>query len=131
MQTGELEVVCPGSLRGVLDVLAIGKGDMRMVFGPEDAERAKKVIETMMQAGYGIFVETDDGLARVKRFNAKRMTYVITESVEAENDGKEEAASAQESAPKKRGRRHLNAVEREVEVAGSKATAIGRTSGGC
>lgn len=109
--THDLEIVCPGMLAGVLDVLSIGKGDLRLTVGgddPAEIAKAKQVITEMMRAGYGIFVEGDDGvLKRVKRFNAKHMTYVISELAPT---GK--------------------VVEKKVPLAGSKAKAIGRTAGG-
>jgi len=102
---------------GCLEVLSVGKGDLKLTVGgddPEDTERAKALITEMLQKGYAIFVETDKGLTRVKRFNPKRMTYVISEIVE-------------DAIPPAKTRR---VADKHVPVAGSKATAIGRTSGG-
>lgn len=116
-RTADVEVVCPG----MLEILSVGKGDIKLTIDssdPDDVADAKKVIEEMLAKGYGIFVETDDGLSRVKRFNPKRMTYVISEIVEQTD----EIAGA--PAPKKKTR------EKHVPVAGSRAKAIGRTSGG-
>lgn len=110
----QIEVICPG----MLEVLSVGKGDLKLSMDPNnpaDVENARKVIEEMLAKGYSIFVETDDGLSRVKRFNPKRMTYVITEFVEG----------AAEPAAKPRRTR-----DRNIPVAGSKAKAIGRTAGG-
>lgn len=107
----EVEVVCPG----MLEVLSVGKGDIKLTVGgddPEEIAKAKAVIEEMLAKGYGIFVETARGLRRVKKFNPKKMSYVIAEVVEA---------------PTPKGRR---VVDREVPLAGSKAKAIGRTAGG-
>lgn len=112
---------------GCLDVLSIGKGDLRITIGdnPDDTEKARKLINEMLRKGYGIFVETDKGLTRVKRFNPKRMTYVITELVDdALEPVRPPGAGAK---PAKRARRTR---DHEVDVAGSKAVAVGRTGGG-
>lgn len=116
----EFEVFCPG----ILEVLSIGKGDLKLTVGgddPEDTEKARRLIEEMLRKGYSIFVETDQGMKRVKRFNPKRMTYVITELT----DEAEAPAPAEKPAKKRRGRRTSS-----VPVAGSRATAVGRTAGG-
>lgn len=113
MSVAEIEVVCPG----MLEVLSVGKGDIKLSIDsdkPDDVENARKIIEEMLSKGYGIFVETDKGLSRVKKFNPKRMTYVISEVVEN--------PEAQPAGKRTR--------EREVPVAESKAKAIGRTAGG-
>ena len=118
-RTAQIEVVCPG----MLEVLSVGKGDLKITVGgpdPAEIEKGRKLIEDMLRAGYGIFVETDKGLTRVKRFNPKRMSYVVTEFPEGEP---EEVAG---HAPT----RQRRTVERHVPVAGSRAKAIGRTAGG-
>lgn len=105
--TADIEVVLPG----MLEVLSVGKGDIKLTVGgddPAEIAKAKEVIAEMLRKGYGIFVEEDDGtLKRVKRFNPKRMTYVISELAPAGN-----------------------VVEKNVPLAGSRAKAIGRTAGG-
>lgn len=111
--TATIEVVCPG----MLEVLSIGKGDLKLTLGgddPKDNENAKRIIEEMLRKGYSIFVETPKGLTRVKRFSAKRMTYIISEIVEDPPPAKGKSA----------------VKEKDVPVAGSKATAVGRTAGG-
>lgn len=111
--SAEIEVVCPG----MLEVLSVGKGDIKLTIdgsNPDEVNDARKVIEEMLRKGYGIFVETDKGLTRVKKFNPKRMTYVISEVVE----------NAEEQPAGKRTR------DRDIPVAGSRAKAIGRTAGG-
>lgn len=143
----DIEVVCPG----MLEVLSIGKGDLKLTWGsdPDDEAKARATIEEMLRKGYAIFVETDVGPARVQRFSAERMTYVITEVAdghelptgpvvpaleagpqsvaEATGVGPPEPATPQ---PKKRGGRPRKTKETEVPLAGSKATAVGRTAGG-
>lgn len=114
----DVEVICPG----MLEVLSVGKGDLKISMDPNnaaDVANARALIEEMLAKGYGIFVETDDGLTRVKKFNPKRMTYVITEVVDA---------PAAVSTPS--GKAGKRTRDREVPVAGSKAKAIGRTAGG-
>lgn len=109
------EVFCPG----MLEVLSIGKGDLKLMLdgsSPDDVEKAKALIEEMLRKGYSIFVETDKGPVRVKKFNPKRMTYIV-------GDEPEEGAAAPVPSPKKR-------KERQVPVSGSRATAVGRTAGG-
>jgi methyl coenzyme M reductase subunit D len=111
--TADIEVVCPG----MLEILSVGKGDIKLTIDsndPGEVNDARKIIEEMLAKGYGIFVETDKGLSRVKKFNPKRMTYVISEVVE----------NADVQPVGKRTR------ERDVPVAGSRAKAIGRTAGG-
>lgn len=98
----------------VLEVLAVGKGDMKLTFEEGDEDKARETIKDMLRRGYGIFVETDKGLQVVKRFNPKHMTYVITEVAPAE-PGKS---------------KRLKGTEREVPLAGSRAKVIGATAGG-
>lgn len=115
----EIEVIS----RGVLEVLSVGKGDIKISLdhtNPADVANARKLIEEMLSKGYGIFVETDDGLSRVKKFNPKRMTYVITEVV----DAPEASTTDDAGKPAKRTR------DKHIPVAGSKAKAIGRMAGG-
>jgi hypothetical protein len=114
----EFGVFCPG----VLEVLSIGKGDLKLTLdgkNPEDVERARSLIEEMLRKGYSIFVETDDGPVRVTKFNPKRMTYIVMDAPAAPD--------LAEATPPKKAKRPR---ERHVPVAGSRATAVGRTSGG-
>lgn len=108
IETADIEVIMPG----MLEVLSVGKGDIRLVVGgadPEEIESARKIIKEMLAKGYGLFVEEADGtLKRVKRFNAKKMVYVISE---IDDESKK-------------------VVDKEVALAGSKAKAIGKTAGG-
>lgn len=95
----------------VIDVLSIAKGDMRLVLtSTTDEERAKstKVIEDLFKAGYTIFVETDAGLRRVKKYNPKRQTYVIVDT-----------PSTTASKPTK-----------EIPAKGTRTKAVGATAGG-
>lgn len=121
-RAAHIEVVTPG----MLEVLSVGKGDIKLTLdgSPGEVENARRIIEEMLQKGYGIFVETDEGLARVREFNPKRMTYVISEFVDVTDEPAADVAGAPPAAPRKTSRR------REVPVAGSRAKAIGRTAGG-
>lgn len=113
------------ALQGSLEVLSIGKGDLRITIGgdADDTEKARKLITEMLEKGYAIFVETDEGLTRVKRFMPKRMTYVISDFGATPELDPVTTAPAPKSRP--RGKR-----TREVPVGGSKAVAVGRTAGG-
>jgi hypothetical protein len=120
MTDAEFEVFCPG----VLEVLSIGKGDLRLSVGDndEDRDRARELIEEMLRKGYSIFVETDDGPEKVVAFNPNRMTYIIQDR--PDEVAGEPVQPTKASKPKKKTRK------RSVPVRGSRATAVGRTSGG-
>lgn len=79
---GELDVW--GS-SGVLDVLQIGRGHLRMTIeegNGVDVERARRVLEDMMRRGYAIFVEEPDGTThRVLEFDPERFVYVIDDTM--------------------------------------------------
>jgi len=108
----EFEVVTPGCL----EILSVGKGDIKLTIdpdNPDDIAKAKAMIDEMLAKGYTIMVEAKNGrLSRVKKFNPKRFTYVISEVVENPAPGKPRTE------------------DREVPVGGAKAKAIGRTAGG-
>lgn len=124
------------ALQGSLDVLSIGKGDLRITIGgdADDTEKARKLITEMLEKGYAIFVETDDGLTRVKRFMPKRMTYVISDFGPTGGPELDPPPNVAEDGPWEstepkpaKGRRKRT---REVDVAGSRSVAVGRTAGG-
>lgn len=126
-RAAEFEVFCPG----VLEVLSIGKGDMKITLDDTDEGRAesRRLIEEMLRLGYSIFVETKDyGPVRVNRFDPKEMTYIVVEP--APSDTVNEPDPVPERAAKPAKRRPTKTRERKVPVAGSKATAVGRTAGG-
>jgi hypothetical protein len=107
---------------GNLDVLNVGHGHLKLTITEGDAAeiaKARRIIEDMMARGFAIFVETPKGLTRVKRFNSRRMTYVIDDTMDT--------TPAAEAPPrvKKTARR-----SREVRATKTKATAIGRSAGG-
>jgi hypothetical protein len=132
-----------------MDVLSVGKGDLKLTWDrdkPEDLEKARITIEKMLRSGYSIFVETDDGPSRVTEFNPKRMTYTIVEVADGTElpSGPAQPPALAAGAPvvkpdevippgkRKPGRPKgsRNTKKREVAVAGSRATAVGRTAGG-
>lgn len=116
------EVVTPG----MLEVLSVGKGDLRITIGgdEDDTEKARALVEEMLRKGYALFVDTDDGLTRVKQFNPKRMSYVITEIVP------DVALVAPDETVGARPARQRRTRDRHVPVSGSRAVAVGRTAGG-
>lgn len=138
-ETADFTIITPG----MLEVLSVGKGDLKITVGgddPEEIEKGRKVIEDMLRAGYSIFVETDKGPSRVKKFNPKRMTYSISmegeteplASPERKTSGEEvtpEVAAPSRKSPVRRSGSSRNGLT-EVPVAGSRSTVVGRTAGG-
>lgn len=129
---------------GILEVLSIGKGDLKIEIGDTNHDRAKaqQVIEEMLRKGYTLFVETADGPLKVTKFLPDKMAYLVADtpdvapdSDELEDDKPAEPEDAEPSPARpaagiktaggKRGR-----PPRTVPVPGSKTTAIGRTAGG-
>ncbi len=104
-----------------LDVLSCGEGHLEIRFNNKDVletEKAKRIVGDMLKRGYALFVHgTDDALIRVKRFDAKKGVYVIAEGPTVPT-----SALPKDKASK--------SDEREVPMAKSKATAIGRSAGG-
>jgi hypothetical protein len=93
---------------GVLDVLSVGRGHLRLEIpddDPDALEKARRMIEDMQRQGYSIFIEDSIGRTRrMKKFDPKRMTYLI--------DAPDEKSKV------------------EVKASESRATAVGRTAGG-
>lgn len=119
---------------GVLDVLQIGRGHLRMTIeegNGVDVERAKRVLGDMMRRGYAIFVEDPDGSThRVLEFDPARFVYVIDDTMSAvpatgpvTADAAGENPPARKQAPRKR-------ATKTVPVGSSRATAVGRSAGG-
>lgn len=139
MAEADIAVVAPG----VLEVLSVGKGDLKLTWDPdkpEDLDNARKTIEEMLRKGYSIFVETDVGPARVQRFSPERMEYIIREVVEGTELptgpaapaalGTGDAVKPDEVIPPGKAKAAKKTRERKVPVAGSKATAVGKSAGG-
>lgn len=122
-ETAEFGVFCPG----VLEVLSIGKGDLKITIDTEDdREKARVIIQEMLRLGYSIYVETQWGPIRVREFDATSMVYVV--DIPDEPVVTEAAGAAR---PVKAAAKRASKPRRErVPVAGSRATAVGRTSGG-
>lgn len=107
---------------GNIDILSTGRGHLKLEITEGNAveiEKARRIIEDMIHRGYAIFVEDAKGLHRVRRFNPKKMTYVIDDTMETTPAAPEPAKRAG------RGRK-----TREVPATTARATAVGRTAGG-
>lgn len=130
---------------GILEVLSVGKGDLKIAIGDSNKDRAdaQRLIEEMLRKGYTLFVETADGPLKVTRFLPDAMAYAVVDTPEVVSaaephipgdylDGREDEGDLAdlppepEQAPAPRRPRK----PRIVPVAGSKTTAIGRTAGG-
>jgi hypothetical protein len=87
-----------------IDVLNTGYGDFELRFDPDkpdEVQKAKETITDMLKRGYAIFVRQGKETLRVRKFDVDRNVYIIG-STPAE----------------------------EVPVAGTVATAVGRSAGG-
>jgi hypothetical protein len=117
---------------GMLEVLSVGKGDLKLTVSgtEEEIEKGRRVIEEMLRKGYTIFVETDDGPTRVQSFNPKRMTYTISEVPLGTELPSGPAAPAALPPGKPPAKPRKKVGKKEVPVAGSRATAVGKTAGG-
>ena len=125
-----------------MDILSVGKGDLKLTWDPtdpEDVAKARTTITKMLKSGYSIFVETDDGPSRVKSFSPTTMSYIITEvadGTELPSGPKEPAAlppgspAAKRGPGRPKGSTNKRTKDKEVPVAGSRSTAVGRTAGG-
>lgn len=101
----------PDRQEGFVSILNCGKGDIVISFekgNKEDAERAKKAVTDMLNAGYTIVVQTEDGYKPVSKFDARRNEYII------------------QSGGSKRTRKE----EKRVPAEKAKATAIAPRAGG-
>jgi hypothetical protein len=116
----EFSVLSPG----MLEVLSIGKGDLKIEVGDSNEDRAKaqRIIEEMLRKGYTLLVETADGLLKVTKFLPDAMVYVVADTPDVVPAAPEPDLPAKPAA-QRRGKR-------TVPVAGSRTTAIGRTAGG-
>ena len=131
--TAHFSVLSPG----MLEVLSVGKGDLKITVGDSNKDRAdaQRIIEEMLRKGYTLFVETADGPLKVTRFDPDRMVYVVADTPgvvpepepEPEPGPESDRPGDGEPQPKPRARQ---AKPRTVPVRGSKTTAIGRTAGG-
>jgi hypothetical protein len=125
--TAHFSVLSPG----MLEVLSVGKGDLKITVGDSNKDRAdaQRIIEEMLRKGYTLFVETADGPLKVTRFDPDRMVYVVADTPGVEPEPAPESAGAGEDEPEVRARQAKPRTV-TVPVRGSKTTAIGRTAGG-
>ena len=73
---------------GMLEVLSVGKGDLKIAIGDSNKDRAdaQRLIEEMLRKGYTLFVETDDGPLKVTRFDPDAMVYVVIDTPDVVSD---------------------------------------------
>lgn len=69
---------------GTMNVLSVGRGDMKINFNsdnPEEVEQAKSMVRDMLRSGYMIFVEVEEDGKKVTKkvhdFDEKHCEYVI------------------------------------------------------
>lgn len=101
---------------GTLCILNITAGDIKVSFNkddPEEAARAREMIEDMLKRGYSILVQWGDGWRRAKKFIPSRDSYVI----EVPKEGKEG-----EVKPKME--------EKEIPAKKTRAVGVAPTAGG-
>lgn len=110
-------------MNGVLEILNVGLGDMRITWNRhDDAEvaRAQEMIENLLRQGYAILVLQEDGTyQRAAGFDREHDAYIIAERNE---QAAEVPTEAETPAPRRRGRR--------IPRATSSATAVARSAGG-
>ena len=107
---------------GSLSVLSVGRGDLVISFendDPVEVERAKSVISDMLKRGYMLFVEVKGKLQRVKRFNPKTESYVVSWPVEGVQQYKVAA-----------GAKAKKAKTKEIPMKKAKAVGVAPTAGG-
>lgn len=136
--TARFTVLSPG----MLEVLSVGKGDLKIQIGDSNDDRAnaQRIIEEMIRKGYTLFVETADGPLKVTKFLPDKMAYlvadtpgVVPEPEEAPDEPADEMPEDEAvPAPDKPAAKPVSKPgrRRKVPVAGSRTTAIGRTAGG-
>lgn len=119
-RTASFTVLCPG----ILEVLSVGKGDLKIEVGDSNKDRAdaQRLIEEMLRKGYTLFAETGDGLLKVRKFDPDRMVYIVADTPGVAPEPDQPDAEPSQSKAKRK--------PREVPVRDSRATVIGRTAGG-
>lgn len=129
---------------GSLDVLNTGLGHLKLTFDQHDGvelDRAKRMVEQMLSAGYAIFVEVRGKLQRVQAFDPLKAEYVVTdvpgfEQIRPETPAPEPEpysapAATPTTCPRCHGPKHRGRCPtRRVPMKSAKATAVGRTAGG-
>lgn len=111
---------------GTLEILNVGRGDVKISFDSTNAAeaiRAKRIIKDMLRRGYALLVEVDGKFSRVKEFDETAGEYVIAD-FDPEGD---EPPSAEEIVNAQGKGKHGG---RRVRMDRSTATGIGPTAGG-
>lgn len=64
---------------GMLEVLSVGKGDLKITIGDSRKDRAdaQELIHEMLRKGYTLIVDTPQGPAKVRRFDPDQMCYIV------------------------------------------------------
>lgn len=113
-------------MTGILSVLNVGAGDIRVTFNQHDRgerDKALAMLQDMQKRGYAILVQLDDGTyVRAKEIDAARGCYIV----QLPDGGSHEAAEPVEPAPKRRGRPRKVAIP----VTKARATGVARSAGG-
>lgn len=123
-------------MSGVLEILNVGRGDVKISYDTTNAAeaiRAKRIIKDMMKRGYALLVEVEGKHSRVKAFDEAQGEYIIAD-FDPEGEEEEENPDSTAGPParkaltsaEKRGMRK----DRRVSMIKTKATAIGPTAGG-
>ena len=114
---------------GYLSVLNVGAGDIKLNFNssdPMEVERARRIVNDMLQRGYVIFVEDDDGMHRVESFDEKTDTYIIADGALYQGDANEQQTEGEAKKPATRQK-----WKRKVSAKTAKrTTGIAPTAGG-
>lgn len=104
---------------GSLDVLICDQGPLTFNFDkkdPMETERARRVIEAMLERGYALFIEGRGGrLKRVISFNARTDQYIVAAGAE---DGRVKKSTA------RKGRKKAAPKKQAISMRSAKATAI-------
>lgn len=112
---------------GEIGILNVGAGDTKLVFDPnkpEDSARAARIVRDMIQRGFAILVEVDDGkggktFARATDFREDTYEYII-----ADDPAKAPETDAETPAVPTRRRRRV------VPATDTRGVAVARSAGG-
>jgi|SRR6185503_18127188 len=107
-------------MRGSLEILNVGAGDVKITFDKEDAAeaiRAKRIIKDMIRRGYALLVQDSDGkFQRAKAFDEATSEYVIADLGDDDDEEGEPGTS--------------KVREKRVKMHKARVTAVGRSAGG-
>lgn len=65
---------------GQVAVLSVGRGDMKINFDsddPEEVEKARIIVQDMLQRGYMIYIEVDGEQIKVNDFDPEKDEYIV------------------------------------------------------